>query len=230
MSQIQNAIEQAKAAAGQLAGQLPVIEMEQGVGNAGAVTNYAPVQAASLDGFLDAGVALKVDHWLQTTNMGFKIKGTNLPVDGDLTVLISARNDMQPFYGLRLNIGGKATYFKTVDRVTCLKSGKPWGQVLAEGANAGQREYKGFDIRFSATEDIKDVKGAVVALAGTTLGYSTAITNFNDAADFARKLRERGLVDATVQVSIANDVRTNDANKEGWGAVVFNDFAEATAA
>lgn len=224
---IQAAIDAAKANAGELAtSNLPVIDMTPAAG--AAPTVYSQPQAATLDGFLDSGTALKVDHWLQVTNMGFKVKDTNLPVDGDIDVLLAnPRADLKPFFGIRINIGGKATYFKTVDRVTCLKSGKPWGQVVAEAANAGEQEYKGFDIRMTAANDVLDVKGNVVAAAGKTLGFSTSITNFSDVADFASKLRSDNLLGVEVAATIANDVRKNDKNKEGWGALTFGAYKAA---
>lgn len=231
---IQEAIARAKAGAGALAQSAPGLPEAGGAviqasstGVPGAYTGGQP--PASLDGFLDSGVNLKPDFWLTTKNTGFGVKDHNVPLDFDLGPLgLALPSDMQAFYGLRVNINGTATYYKTVDRVTCLKTGRPWGQLITEAANQGAREYRGFDIRLVALEDIKDLKGAVVVEAGKTLGYSTSITNFDDVASFAKKVRDAGLFGTDLVVSIHCDVRKNDKNKDGWGAIVFTDFTPFT--
>jgi hypothetical protein len=231
---IQDAIARAKAGAAGLAanaaglpgqGDVAVIE----AASTGVPGQYAPAQAvASLDGFLDAGVNLKPDFWLSTKNTGFSIKGHTIPIESLGNVGLALPDDMQAFYGLRININGAATYYKTADRIACLKTGRPWGQLIQEAASAGAREYRGFDIRLTALEDIKDMKGAVVVEAGKTLGYSTSITNFDDMAAFALKVRNQGLYGTDLVLTVRCDVRKNDKNKEGWGALVVDDFAPFT--
>lgn len=230
---IQDAIARAKAGAGALAanvGGLPdapsgaVIEMA----STGTPGSYAAPTVATLDGFLDAGVNLKPDVWLSTKNTGFALKGHNVPIEKLGPVGLSLPSDMQPFFGLRVQINGAATYYKTGDRLTCLKTGRPWGQLIQEAAAQGAREYKGFDIRLTALEDVKDMKGAVVLEAGKTLGYSTSITNFDDLAAFAKKVRDQGLFGTDLVLEVECDVRKNDKNKDGWGALVVKDFAVFT--
>lgn len=231
---IQDAIDRAKAGAASLAANAPGLPdgpASQAVIPAAStgVGSYAGGQPlASLDGFLDAGGNLKPDHWLTTKNTGFGIKGHTVPIEDLGPLGLALPGDMQAFYGLRVNINGNATYYKTVDRITCIKTGRPWGQLVAEAAQQDAREYKGFDTRFVALQDIKDLKGETVVEAGQTLGYSSSITNFDDFFSFAKKVRGAGLFGTDLVVQIRCDVRKNDKNKEGWGAVVFGDFAPFT--
>lgn len=198
-------------------------------GAGGAVGTYVATQApATLDGFLDQGVNLKPDHWLQTKNTGFGIKEHAVPIEDLGPIGLALPSDMQPFFGLRVTVNGSTTYFKTVDRITCLKTGRPWAQLIAEAANHGSREYKGFDIRLTALQDVKDMKGTVVVKAGETMGYSTSITNYNDMASFALKVRQQNLFNTDLVLEVANDVRKNDKNKDGWGALVVKTFAPMT--
>lgn len=226
---IQAAVERARSGAASLAAAqpgLPVIEAAAtGVGQ---YTAAAAPALASLDGFLDAGVNLKPDFWLTTKATGFGVKNHTVPIETLGNIGLALPSDMQAFYGLRVNINGSATYYKTVDRITCLKTGRPWGQLIAEAANSGAREYRGFDIRLTALEDIKDMKGDVVVPAGKTLGYSTSITNFDDMAAFAKKVRDQGLFGTDLVLQVRCDVRKNDKNKEGWGALVVEDFVVFT--
>ena len=71
--------------------------------------------------------------------------------------------------------------------------------------------------------------GAVVVEAGKTLGYSTSITNFDDMAAFAKKVRDQGLFGTDLVLTVECEVRKNDKNKEGWGALVVKDFVPFTA-
>lgn len=226
---IQDAIARAKAGAGALAKtgapglpDAPIIEAAS-TGQVGHYTGGGQLAAASLDGFLDAGVNLKPDHWLQTANTGFAVKGHNVPIEDLGSLGLALPGDMQAFYGLRVQVGGQPQYYKTVDRISCTKTGRPWGQLVQEAAAQGQREYKGFDTRFVALQDVKDMKGSVVVPAGKTLGYSSSVTNFDDFTAFAKKVRDKGLFGADLIVTIKCDVRTNDKNPKGWGAVVFDD-------
>lgn len=229
---IQDAIARAKAGAASLAdnaGGLPDggALIEAAATGVGTYTAGASAPA-TLDGFLDAGVNLKPDVWLSTKNTGFAIKGHNVPIESLGPVGLALPTDMQPFYGLRVQINGAATYYKTADRLTCLKTGRPWGQLLQEAASQGAREYRGFDIRLTALEDVKDMKGAVVLEAGKTMGYSTSITNFDDLAAFALKVRNGGLYNTDLVLTVRCDVRKNDKNKDGWGALVVDDFTVFT--
>lgn len=231
---IQEAIARAKAGAGAVAANIQglpdapagaVIE----AGSTGVPGQYAPAGAvATLDGFLDAGVNLKPDVWLSTKNTGFALKGHAIPIESLGPVGLALPSDMQPFYGLRVQINGAATYYKTADRLTCLKTGRPWGQLIQEAANQGAREYKGFDIRLTALQDVKDMKGTVVLEAGKTLGYSTSITNYDDMAAFALKVRNKGWFNTDLVLEVECEVRKNDKNKDGWGALVVKDFAPFT--
>lgn len=229
---IQAAIQRAKEGAGALATGLPTLETAPAgaiqAASTGVAGSYGAPAPATLDGFLDAGVNLKPDHWLQTANTGFGIKDHNVPVENLGPVGLCLPNDMQAFYGFRMNIGGQPKYFKSVDRVTCLKTGRPWGQIAQEAASMGEREYKGFDIRLVALQDVKDMKGAVVVEAGKTLGYSTSVTNFDDIAAFAKKVRDAGMFGQDLVLTARCDVRKNDKNPKGWGALVIDDFAPFT--
>lgn len=232
---IQQAIERAKSGAGALAGNLPTLETPPTnaiQGQATGVAQYtgAPVpQVASLDAFLDAGINIKPDFWIGVKNTGFSIKDHTVPIETLGPVGLSLPSDMQAFFGLRLRVGGQPVYYKTVDRITCLKTGRPWGQLLQEAAAQDEREYKGFDIRLVAFEDIKDMKGKVVIEAGKTLGYTTSVTNFDDFASFAKKVRDAGLFGADLVLEVECEVRKNDKNKDGWGAMVVKDFTVFTA-
>lgn len=222
--QVKAAIAQAQAQAGELANANPPIDLAPVASAGGQVTGYAPSQVATLDGFIDSGSALKVDHWLQTSAFGFSIKNVDGLVNLDAPLGMKLPEDLQPFYGLRINIGGKPTYYKSVDRVSCVKTGKPWGTLMGEAAQQGQREYKGFDCRFRVLAPIKDAKGKVAVEAGKTLGYSTAVTNFADLQEFARKVREQGLYGRDLNVTVENEKRVNDKNPTGWGALIVTAF------
>jgi hypothetical protein len=233
---IQQAIERAKSGAGALAAGLPTIETptsQTGIVQASAtgVGTYDAGQPpmASLDAFLDAGVNIKPDVWIGVKATGFSIKDHTIPIETLGPVGLSLPGDMQAFYGLRLRIGGQAVYYKTADRRTCLKTGRPWGTLIAEAAQQDEREYKGFDIRFVALQDIVDMKGKVVIEAGKTLGYTTSVTNYDDWATFAKKVRTQGLFGEDLILETRCDVRKNDKNKDGWGAMVVDDFTVFTA-
>lgn len=218
----------AQAAAGELATQtLDLVPLTPANGN--GVTTYAAPQAATLDGFLDAGSSLKPDYWLQTSAFGFTVKGNEGLVKLDAPMLMTCRQDLVPFFGIRINIGGKPTYYKTVDHVRCQKTGRPWAEIVNMASQAGQTEYMGFDIRLTATKDIKGDNGVAVP-AGKSVGFSTSVTNFDDIANFARQVKEAGQLGTPILVKVKCEKRTNDKNPSGWGALVVEGFEPQKAA
>ena len=190
----------------------------------GVVGSYAQTAPASLDGFLEAAAPLKVDHWLGAEAGNWTIGGKTISAKAIPEVIINF-SDARPFYGIRIGKQNeKPRYFKTIKKDVCVKTGRPWGDVVREAALNGQNEYKGFDLVMRATSDIKDVDGDVVVKAGEVLGFTTAITNFYEPQALGLRLRDAGLLNTPAVVELKHVKKTNDKNPKGWGSIDFGEI------
>lgn len=223
MNTIDQAIAKAQAARGQavtVLDQAPEGAIDM-LPTAGSPASYAPVVPATLDGFLDAAAPLKVDHWLGAEATGWTIGGAMVPPKGIPEVITTFR-DWRPFYGIRIGKQGeKPRYFKTLKKDVCVKTGRPWIDVVREAAAQGQNEYTGFDIVMRATSNVKDIESNVVAKEGSVLGFTTSITNFYEPQTLGLQLREAGLIDTPVRVELKHVKKTDDKNPKDWGAIDF---------
>ena len=69
-------------------------------------------------------------------------------------------------------------------------------------------------------EDAKDMKGAVVAEAGQTLGHSTSITNKAEVAAFLKEAMDAGIENDELEVEVSYKPRINKAGNT-WGVLTF---------
>ena len=189
-------------------------------------TNVVPYVAARKNIVLSAGDMMtgsfNVDVFAKVTADGIKIgdKGGLITDPFDAVIDLS-----EAYYYWGVKYGNPAVYQKTTNQVTSL-TGQPWGQILATGAQVDGAKFKGVyrsgDIPFTLIKDVKDLKGNVVAEAGTRVGKSLSTTEWKEYEGFLRSVAKAGLsVDnTTVVLKVSSKSRKNPAGNS-WGVLTF---------
>lgn len=221
---VQAAIEAAKAQGAQ-ATQALAVQTPQ----ASAVAAYqAPAQKMTLDD-LDSG--LSVDGFLQPKFEGLTLKmqddtlSKGASIIDEIYVTINLLQDVQVFTGAKY--GNKpTTYIKTFDGQKEARGGS-WEVALNKAKLADPKvyTYQGADMEFKVAQDIKDVKGKTVALAGTILGHSSTPTGLKNIKKFLKAVEVANLKAETILVKITNEARSADGNN--WGVLSFELIGKA---
>ena len=194
-----------------------------------AVASYqAPAAKMTLDD-LDSG--LSVDGFIQPKFEGLTLKmqddtlSKGASIIDEVFVTINLLQDVQVFTGAKY--GNKpTTYIKTFDGHKEARGGL-WETALAKAklADPTVYTYQGADMEFTIAQDVKDVKGKTVALAGTTLGHSSTPTGLKNIKKFLKAVEVAGLKSETILVKITNEPRSDNGNN--WGVLNFELIGKA---
>lgn len=185
----------------------------------GAIQSYVAPVAPSLD-LLAAGPS-SVDAYLKVKAEGLKI-GDKINLIESVTVTIDmAKEAGQMVAANVIKFGDPATYLKSYDGVNCTTGGT-WQEAVnkAKLIDPKASPYMSADIVMTLIEDAKDIKGAVVATAGTRLGHSTSTTNRANVAELIRAVNEKGLQNSVVEVKVTAQAKTNPKGQT-WGVLKF---------
>jgi hypothetical protein len=223
MSQIDDAVAAAEAAAQNMTSNQQVAQVSQNTGLA------SPTESVdmSLGSFLKAG-GINPDKWIQVKDTGMKLekneKATIESFEGEINFA-----NVKMFVGLRVALpGNKYDYIKSYDGRTEAKTGQNWGAAVAEANNravAPAQTYRGADILIVPSKDVK--QGATTIPAGTKLGYTTSITGFGAFQGFLASLVESGKVQVgandtligTVATKVSHETKKNSDYE--WGILNF---------
>lgn len=200
--------------------QLTTQQPSNSTSNAVAVAaNTAP---PSLEGMMASG-GLTVDLWLKVSEDGLKLENK----DGKKALFEStkARIDMSEVVATKsIKYGNPVNYNKTFDGVLSQDGITPWTTIVERAGRASPAgsPYDSADIPITLTADVTDAKGAVVAAAGTRVGYSLSTTNAAAFRDFLKEIKNADLSvsSAIVDVELGYLAKTNKNNNK-WGIVTF---------
>jgi hypothetical protein len=168
------------------------------------------------------GRSFSVDAFIKVSEDGIKI-GDKPGLIESLDVKIDLAEVMY-YFGIKY---GKdpVTYEKTTDRVTTF-SGKSWGQVLSDATrvegSSFRGEYSAADVPFVLLSDAKDIKGAVVAEAGTRVGKSLSTTEWREWESLINQVKKLGMDHnrEIITMKIGFKARSNQKNQK-WGVLSF---------
>lgn len=202
----------------------------------------APARPISLGEALSEG-GMQVKEWLNVTNeAGFSVgKGDKLNWVPDEIEVEFRLDSVLAKRSIRYNVGSSTKFLHTVDRVTEMRSRRPWAQCIDEAQRLDPKckgDYATADIPFVAVEDIVSTKGAqkgkVVVAKGERLGLTLSVTNWYPFRDFIKPfddLRAAGRLphDLLLRGKLVHKVQSGNGNT--WGIATFVDFlavADAT--
>lgn len=218
-----NPVDQAIAAAKAQASQTVDVQPTNAVvvaqqSSTAVATTYKPA-APSLESV--AAGTQNVDGYLKVKEVGLRINDKPNIVES-IKVAINMDPDMGEvvaFEGVRFS--NPPQYLKTYDGVTAVTGGT-WNEALerARLVDKNVKPYAGVDFAMELIEDVKDMKGVLVAEAGTRLGHSTSITNRANWSTFYKEVKAANLLGEVVEAEITSETRTN-SNGQTWGVLKF---------
>jgi hypothetical protein len=202
---IHDAINQARAAAGQLA-TAP-----------GALITYTPRPISLMDNL--AG-PFAVDTWLKVKSYGMTIGKDTTTLFDQLTLHIDLAG---VFYCRRVRYGNPVEYRTTYDGDTDARGGL-WTDTLARARASDPRcqgDYRSADIAMIAIADIKARDATTVLLEkGRKIGYAPAVTGWNGWADLIRRLLTAGIDPERGVIEVSAKVQYNRNASGEWGTVI----------
>lgn len=226
VTQVQKAIDEAKAQAANTAQAVAIVPQTNN-----AVAAYkAPAKKLGLD---DLSSGLNVDGFLQSKFEGLIIKSNSEQAKGASIIEVAnvrftigdgATADVQTCEAGKY--GDPAVYIKTYDMEKEVRGGS-WEAAVAKGKLADPDKfytYKSADLSMTLIEDLKDIKGKVVADKGQKLGNSVSATGMKNFRNFVEAVKKAGLLDAEIEVKITNEPK--NAKGKTWGVLQFELIGE----
>ena len=120
--------------------------------------------------------------------------------------------------------GGKPLYYHTIDNRVEQFSGRPFADCVMEckRIDPTAEPYMSVDIVMTLAEDVKNIKGEVVAQAGTLVGHTTSCTNRKNYVEYVKSCQLAGADIAADKVSTIISFERRD-NKAGniWSVLKF---------
>lgn len=177
-----------------------------------------PGQMLSMNALMSAG--LSVDAWLKVKEYGLVV-GSAAALVPEILVTIDMTEGRGFIPKMSIKAGNPAQYFSTTDGVSCDKGGS-WADAVAKATvlDNKARPYRAVDLPMTLVNDVSDPKGNVLAKAGSTLGHTTATTNWKNWEAFYKAVAVAGLIGQTVQVKLTAERLTNK-NNNAWGVIQF---------
>lgn len=226
MSQIEDAIAAAEAAANETTG----TDVATTQGGDVALAPAGGAVDMSLTSFLQSG-GISPDKWIAVKDTGFKLDKNEKAVLDEVVVDIDFA-DVKLFQGLRISLpGSKYEYIKTYDGRTESRTGQAWSAAMAEANGRSlspQNPYRGADILMVNPDVVK--QGATKIEAGTKLGYTTSITGFGSFQAFLAELIKANKVTVAQDgVTLGGKVRTKVTHETKsnsdyeWGVLNFEE-------
>jgi hypothetical protein len=177
--------------------------------------------------------SFSVDAFMKVSEDGMKI-GDKAGLITDPFQAVIDLNDV--FYYFAVKYGNNpAVYEKTTNRASSL-SGKPWGDVLRTASQVDgpkfKGEYRSADVPVVLLQDVRDIKGTVVAETGMRIGKSLSTTEWREFEQLLRSAAKSGINadNGQITVEIGFKARKNASNT--WGVLTFTlvgEVAEAVA-
>lgn len=221
MTTLANVLEQAEAAAADYSANTNTAGALTAV-SAPAAGALAPLGKPSVDSFVNSG-GLSVDQFLNVKPSGVRLGDSKAHLD-TIPVVIDML-DVTPLYVCRIEIGGNTTFYKSYDGAVTPK-GENFQQLIeVRGRSPGAKSsgiYQSVEIPAELAEDLKDGKGALIAEAGTTIGFTPSLTGFKEFQSFYKRLAKSNpeLCSARVRVNLNAKQRSNK-NGNDWYVLEF---------
>lgn len=173
----------------------------------------------SMETFMSMGMA--VDLWLKPSFAGLTIGENATPVPHvDVVIDMTEKLGFTLVMAIRFGKEPNVKYDYTTDCVTN-KDGRPWADALAQAyaADPSVSPYRAVQLPMVVLEETKNFQNQVVALAGQTLGYTTAVTGWSSWQNFYLQVQRAGLLNNKVRARLTNEAKVKDTNR--WGLVKF---------
>lgn len=197
------------------ASNLPAVSAPQAV---------APVASAptrpSLAAMADSA-GIQVDEYLTVKDTGFRLGDAKAKLFTTAKVRINL-NEVAPISAIRATRGGNTTFIKSYDGVTTSQ-----GQSFALAESNARSVSDKVDGPYQSAEipaTLLDETGG--SKAGTRIGITPSITGVKFFTKFYNELRQAGLENSIVDVTINHSLQTNKNGNE-WGVVEFELIGEA---
>lgn len=120
--------------------------------------------------------------------------------------------------------GGKPLYYHTIDNRVEQFSGRPFAECVMEckRIDPTAEPYMSVDIVMTLSEDVKNIKGEVVAAAGTLVGHTTSCTNRKNYVDYVKSCQLAGAdINADKVGTIISFERRDNKAGNIWSVLKF---------
>jgi hypothetical protein len=219
MASVQEAIQKAREAAADAV----VIDHEPSTAVAVAQAPAAPpmtFMAPSMETMaVNSGISKMVETWIKVSEFGINIGADRQPLFSELKVkILMAENDG---FFVKHTIKTRAgEYYSCYDGTTCDKGGLFSDAVSrVQRMEPDQKVYASADIIFVLAEDVK-LKDKTLP-AGTKLGHTTSMSNWQNWAEFYRDVAKAGQLGQEIDAVVGFDTVTSKKNGKTWGVLNF---------
>lgn len=176
----------------------------------------APLGQPSLTDFLNSG-GMVVDQYINVKPSGVTIGDSKAKLE-TIPVIVDMA-DLTPLWVARVEVGGNTTFYKSYNGSTTARGENFHHLVDLKGRAPGAKSsgiYQSVEISCELAEDLKDSKGALVADAGTTVGFTPSLTGFKEFQQFAKKLAkiDPTLIQARLRINLNAKDRSNKNGNE----------------
>ena len=199
--------------------QLPAqqMQMQMAPGQLPAHLMQMPT-SLSMETFMSMGIS--VDLWLKPDYVGMTVGENSTPVEEVIVEIdMTEHTGFTPIFGIRF---GKdpVRYDYTRDAVTN-KDGLNWQAALYQAymIDPTVSPYRAVQIPMTVLKECKNMKQETVASAGSSLGYTTSVTNFPQWEELYRHCVREKLIGHRVAVKLTNIPKAKNNNK--WGVIHF---------
>lgn len=220
MSNIQEAVKQAREAAATMANSEPhrasnvVLDHRAASMRAFTKPTMAGIQAAR--GILGQSV-----NWLKVDVHGLTI-GKDKKLFDNILVDLDTTEEKGFMVKHTFRFGNPPTYLSTYDGIACDKGGS-WGAAVAKARMVDPeiQPFHAADIRITLSEEVTMKDGKTKLTLGSVLGHTTSKTNFYEWSNFYEELAKADLIGQTVKVKLGWKEMTSPNVAKPWAVVTF---------
>lgn len=218
MASVQDAIKAAREAAADAV----VIDHEPSTAVATTAPAAPPMtfMAPSMETMaVNSGISKLVETWIKVSEFGINIGADRQPLFSELKVkVLMAENE--GFYVKHSIKTQSGEYYSCYDGTSCDRGGLFSDAVArVQRMEPNQKVYAAADIIFVLAEDVK-LKDKTLP-AGTKLGHTTSMSNWQNWAEFYRDVVKAGRLGEEVDMILGFDAVTSKKNGKTWGVLNF---------
>jgi hypothetical protein len=218
MANVQEAIQKAREAAADAV----VIDHEPSTAVAVSAPSAPPMNFAmpSMETMaVNSGISKLVETWIKVSEFGINIGTDRTPLFETVKVKILMVEN-EGFYVKHTIKTQAGDYYSCYDGTTCDKGGLFSDAVArVQRMEPNQKVYASADIIFILAEDVK-LKDKTLP-AGTKLGHTTSMSNWQNWAEFYRDVNKAGRLGEEVDAVLGFDTVTSKKNGKTWGVLNF---------
>lgn len=218
MATVQEAIQKAREAAADAV----VIDHEPST-EVAVVNNVAPPMNYSMPSMdtlaVNSGISKLVETWVKVSEFGINIGADRTPLFETVKMKIDM-TESEGFFVKHTIKTSNGDYFSCYDGTTCDKGGMFSDAVSrVQRMEPQQKVYASADIIFILAEDLK-MKDKTIP-AGTKLGHTTSMSNWQNWAEFYREVVKVGKLGQEIDLVLGFDTVTSKKNGKTWGVLTF---------